>query len=67
MLASQEGAVRALVNNTGVVFNALAGRDHQLEGRSSTANTPFTRPRASQAFEEAFRALPRSSTTRASR
>ena len=32
MLASQEGAVRALVKNTGVVFNALGSRDHQLEG-----------------------------------
>src|ERR1039458_3618938 len=32
VLASQEGAVRALVHNTGVVFDALASRDHQLEG-----------------------------------
>src|SRR5438105_8963782 len=31
ILASQEGAVRAVIHNTGVVFNALAGRDHQLE------------------------------------
>ena len=32
ILDQQEGAVRALVRNTGVVFNALASRDHQLEG-----------------------------------
>src|SRR5271165_3274668 len=31
ILATQEGALRALVHNTGVVFNALGSRDHQLE------------------------------------
>ncbi len=30
LLATQEGAVRELVHNTGVVFQALSGRDHQL-------------------------------------
>jgi virulence factor Mce-like protein len=32
ILASQEGALRAVIHNTGVVFDALAGRDRQLEG-----------------------------------
>ena len=31
ILASQEGALRQVIKNTGVVFDALAGRDHQLE------------------------------------
>jgi phospholipid/cholesterol/gamma-HCH transport system substrate-binding protein len=52
ILASQEGAVTALVHNTGVVFNALAGRDHQLEGLIVNSEHTF------QAFAEAFQALP---------
>lgn len=59
VLASQEGAVTALVHNTGVVFNALAGRDHQLE--SLIVNSEHTFHAAageSQAFAEAFKALP---------
>jgi phospholipid/cholesterol/gamma-HCH transport system substrate-binding protein len=59
ILASQEGAVRALVHNTGVVFNALAGRDHQLEGLISNGELTFhAAAESSQAFAEAFRALP---------
>ena len=59
ILASQEGAVRALVHNTGVVFNALAGRDHQLEGLISNGEHTFhAAAESSQAFAEAFRALP---------
>jgi phospholipid/cholesterol/gamma-HCH transport system substrate-binding protein len=60
VLASQEGAVTALVHNTGVVFTALAGRDHQLEGLISNGNHTFqAAAEGSQAFAEAFRALPR--------
>jgi phospholipid/cholesterol/gamma-HCH transport system substrate-binding protein len=59
VLASQEGAVTALVHNTGVVFTALAGRDHQLEGLISNGNHTFqAAAEGSQAFAEAFRALP---------
>ena len=32
ILATQEGALRKVIKNTGVVFSSLAGRDHQLEG-----------------------------------
>src|SRR4030081_2550853 len=59
LLASQEGAVRALVRNTGVVFNALAGRDHQLEGLIANGERTFhAAAEGSQAFAAAFRALP---------
>jgi phospholipid/cholesterol/gamma-HCH transport system substrate-binding protein len=59
ILASQEGAVRALVHNTGVVFNALAGRDHQLEGLIVNGEHTFhAAAEASQSFAEAFRVLP---------
>ncbi len=59
VLASQEGAVRALVHNTGVVFNALAGRDHQLEGLIFNGERTFhAAAESSRAFAEAFQALP---------
>jgi virulence factor Mce-like protein len=59
VLASQEGAVRALIHNTGVVFDALAGRDHQLEGLIANGERTFHAAAASsQAFANAFRALP---------
>jgi phospholipid/cholesterol/gamma-HCH transport system substrate-binding protein len=59
ILASQEGAVRALVHNTGVVFDALAGRDHQLEGLIVNGEKTFhAAAEGSQAFADAFRALP---------
>jgi phospholipid/cholesterol/gamma-HCH transport system substrate-binding protein len=59
ILASQEGAVRALVRNTGVVFDALAGRDHQLEGLIVNGEHTFhAAAEGSQAFADAFRALP---------
>ena len=59
ILNSQEGAVRALVHNTGVVFDALAGRDHQLEGLIVNGERTFhAAAEGSQAFAEAFRALP---------
>jgi virulence factor Mce-like protein len=60
VLASQEGAVTALIHNTGVVFTALAGRDHQLEGLIVNGEHTFhAAAEGSQAFAEAFRALPR--------
>jgi phospholipid/cholesterol/gamma-HCH transport system substrate-binding protein len=59
ILATQEGAVRALVHNTGVVFNALASRDHQLEGLIVNGEHTFKAAgEASEAFAAAFRALP---------
>ncbi len=59
LLDSQEGAVRALVHNTGVVFDALAGRDHQLEGLIVNGERTFhAAAEGSQGFAEAFRALP---------
>ena len=59
ILASQEGALRAVIHNTGVVFNALAGRDRQLE--SLIVNGEHTFPAAaeqSQAWANTWRALP---------
>jgi phospholipid/cholesterol/gamma-HCH transport system substrate-binding protein len=59
VLNSQEGAVKALVRNTGVVFNALASRDHQLEGLIVNGEHTFkAAAEGSQAFANAFRALP---------
>jgi phospholipid/cholesterol/gamma-HCH transport system substrate-binding protein len=59
VLDSQEGAVRALVHNTGVVFDALASRDHQLEGLIVNGERTFhAAAEGSQGFAEAFRALP---------
>jgi phospholipid/cholesterol/gamma-HCH transport system substrate-binding protein len=59
ILATQEGAVRALVHNTGVVFNALASRDHQLEGLIVNGERTFhAASESSRAFAEAFQALP---------
>jgi phospholipid/cholesterol/gamma-HCH transport system substrate-binding protein len=59
ILASQEGALRALVKNTGVVFNALASRDHQLEGLIVNGERTFhAAAEASQAWAETWRLLP---------
>ncbi len=59
ILDSQEGAVRALVHNTGVVFNALASRDHQLEGAIVNGERTFhAAAEASEAWAQAFRELP---------
>jgi ABC-type transporter Mla subunit MlaD len=59
ILASQEGALRELVHNTGVVFNALASRDHQLEGLIVNGERTFhAAAEASTAFAQAFRELP---------
>ena len=59
ILASQEGALREVVHNTGVVFNALAGRDHQLEQLTVNGEHTFhAASEASEAFAQAFRELP---------
>jgi len=59
ILATQEGAVRALVHNTGVVFNALASRDHQLEGLIVNGEHTFkAAAEGSAAFASFFRELP---------
>jgi phospholipid/cholesterol/gamma-HCH transport system substrate-binding protein len=59
ILDSQEGAVRQLVHNTGVVFNALASRDHQLEGLIVNGERTFhAAAQGSQGWAETFRALP---------
>ncbi|HLH13372.1 MAG TPA: MlaD family protein [Solirubrobacteraceae bacterium] len=59
LLDQQEGAVREIVHNTGVVFNALASREHQLEGTIVNGDRTFhAAAEASQAFAAAFRALP---------
>ena len=59
LLAAQEGALKALVKNTGVVFNALGGRDHQLESMIVNGEHTFhAAAEASTSFAEAFEALP---------
>jgi virulence factor Mce-like protein len=59
ILNSQEGAVHALIRNTGIVFNALASRDHQLEQMIVNGEHTFhAAAEGSQAFAEAFQALP---------
>jgi phospholipid/cholesterol/gamma-HCH transport system substrate-binding protein len=59
ILASQEGATRAVVHNTGVIFDALAGRDHQLEGLIVNSERTFHVAAANgPEFAEAFRVLP---------
>jgi phospholipid/cholesterol/gamma-HCH transport system substrate-binding protein len=67
ILASQEGALRAVIHNTGVVFNALAGRDRQLEHLIVNAEHTFhAASEQSQAWANTWRALPtfeRNSTT----
>ena len=59
ILAPQEGALREVIHNTGVVFNALAGRDHQLEQLIVNSEHTFhAASAASDAFAQAFRELP---------
>ncbi len=59
LLASQEGAVRATVHNTGVVFDALTERDHQLRGIIVNSERTFhALAQSSTQFADAFRALP---------
>lgn len=57
--ASQEGALRATVHNTGVVFDALTAREGQLRGLISNGElTLHAAAGASQAFADAVRELP---------
>ena len=59
VLQSQNGAVAALVRNTGTVFDALTQRDHQLRTLVTAAGATFSATAAaSQALADAFRALP---------
>ena len=59
VLDTQENAVKALVNNTGVVFEALSERQGQLRGLIQNAGTVFaTTARRNQDLRETFRALP---------
>jgi phospholipid/cholesterol/gamma-HCH transport system substrate-binding protein len=59
ILASQEGAVRAVVHNSGVLFDALTERDHQFRGFIANSERTFHALGASSAqWAEAFRLLP---------
>jgi phospholipid/cholesterol/gamma-HCH transport system substrate-binding protein len=59
ILASQEGALRATVHNTGVVFDALTERDHQFRGLIENGERTFhALGQSSAQFANAFRALP---------
>jgi phospholipid/cholesterol/gamma-HCH transport system substrate-binding protein len=59
LLASQEGAVRSVVHNTGVVFDALTERDNQFRGVIENGERSFhALAQSSQQFAEAFRRLP---------
>lgn len=59
LLASQEGAVSAVVRNTGEVFDALTERDHQFRGLISNGENTFSAfAQSSRQFADAFRELP---------
>jgi phospholipid/cholesterol/gamma-HCH transport system substrate-binding protein len=59
VLDTQESAVKGLVNNTGVVFEALSERRGQLRGLIENAGTVFaTTARRNQDLRRAFVALP---------
>ncbi len=59
ILASQEGAVTALIKNTGEVFDALGGRDRQFEGLIVNGQRTFhAAAEESQAFAQAWKLLP---------
>jgi phospholipid/cholesterol/gamma-HCH transport system substrate-binding protein len=59
LLYQQEGAVRAVVHNTGVVFKAIASREHQLEGAIVNGERTFhAAAEASQAWAATWRILP---------
>ncbi len=59
ILASQEGALRAVVHNTGVLFDALSERDNQLRGFIVNGERTFHALGASSAqWADAFRELP---------
>jgi len=59
LLASQEGAVTALIKNTGEVFDALGERDHQFQGLIVNGERTFHAAAAeSQAFADAWKIWP---------
>jgi phospholipid/cholesterol/gamma-HCH transport system substrate-binding protein len=59
ILDSQEGAVRAVVHNTGVVFDALTERDHQYRAFLVNGERAFHALAASSSqWAEAIRLLP---------
>ena len=59
ILNRQEGAVRALVSNTGVVFEALTERDGQLRSLIENSNRVFQATAArDEQLKETFIALP---------
>jgi phospholipid/cholesterol/gamma-HCH transport system substrate-binding protein len=59
VLDTQENAVKQLVNNTGVVFEALSERRGQLRGLIENAGTVFaTTARRNRDLRETFVALP---------
>lgn len=59
ILASQEGALRAFVHDTGVLFDALTERDNQLRGFIVNGERTFHALGASSAqWANAFRLLP---------
>jgi phospholipid/cholesterol/gamma-HCH transport system substrate-binding protein len=59
LLASQEGAVQATVHSTGVVFDALSERDHELRELAVNGDRASQAlAQSSQQFAEAFRELP---------
>lgn len=59
ILASQEGALTALIKNTGEVFDALGERDHQFQGLIVNGERTFHAAAAeSQAFAQLWRLLP---------
>jgi phospholipid/cholesterol/gamma-HCH transport system substrate-binding protein len=59
LLAPQEGALRALIHNTGVVFDALTEREGQYRGLIANGERAFhAAAEGSQAWATAFRELP---------
>ncbi len=59
VVATQEGALTAVVRGTGEVFDALSERDGQLRGLIVNGEKAFgALAQSSQAFAEAFRELP---------
>jgi virulence factor Mce-like protein len=59
ILNGQKAAVRRLVRNTGVVFDALSERDGQLASLITNSNTVFaTTARRNAELQAAFKALP---------
>jgi phospholipid/cholesterol/gamma-HCH transport system substrate-binding protein len=56
---SQEGALRASIHNTGVVFDALTAREGQFRGLIANGERTFhALAQSSQEFAQAFRELP---------